>query len=152
LPKWESTAPANATEGTYPPKSYGTYQNYVSWWRGERAAAYDYIPNQHTNYYQVTWEPNPGPNTEWMGTDAQMVELYQAAYQGAHATDPTLPSWARCLQHQSMLAWIPSMAPYGWANYVDAVSCHGYYTIASSSAKPPEPYDLPASSSSCVRS
>jgi hypothetical protein len=35
------------------------------------------------------------------------------------------------------------MAPYGWGKYVDAVSCHGYYTLASSSAKPPEAYGLP---------
>ena len=145
LPKWESTAPANATEGTYPPKSYGTYQNYVSLVGEESVRLHtDYIPNQHTNYYQVTWEPNPGPNTEWMGTDAQMVELYQAAYQGAHATDPDAAVMGPAASSISQcLAWIPSMAPYGWANYVDAVSCHGYYTIASSSAKPPEPYDLP---------
>jgi hypothetical protein len=145
LPKWASTAPATATEGTYPPKSYSTYQDYVALVGEESVRLHtDYIPNQHKNYYQVTWEPNPGPNTEWMGTDAQMVELYQAAYQGAHSTDPdAVVMGPAASSMKQCLAWIPLMAPYGWGNYVDAVSCHGYYTIASSSSKPPEPYDLP---------
>lgn len=145
LPKWASTAPASATEGTYPPKSYSTYQNYAALVGEESVRLHqDYIPNQHKNYYQVTWEPNPGPNTQWMGTDAEMVELYKAAWQGVHSTDPDAAVMGPAASSLSQcLAWIPRMAPYGWGNYVDAVSCHGYYTIASSSSKPPEPYNLP---------
>jgi hypothetical protein len=145
LPRWASTEPRTATKGTYPPKSFSAYQNYVALVGEESARLHsEYIPNQHKNYYQVTWETNPGPPTEWMGTDSQMVELYQAAHAGAHSTDPdamvmgpAASSVLRCI------AWIEQMAPYGWANYVDAVSCHGYYTVASSSSKPPEPYGLP---------
>lgn len=145
LPKWASTAPANSTSGTYPPKSFSAYQSYAALVGEESARIHnDYIPNQHKNYYQVTWEPNPGPNTEWMGTDAQMVQLYQAAYEGVHSTDPNAAVMGPAASSmKDCIAWIPQMAPYGWANYIDAVSCHGYYTLASSSAKPPEPYGLP---------
>jgi hypothetical protein len=145
LPNWASTAPANSTKGSYPPKSFSAYQSYAALVGEESARIHtDYIPNQHKNYYQVTWEPNPGPPTQWMGTDAQMVQLYQAAYEGVHSTDPDAAVMGPAASSlKDCIAWIPPMVPYGWGNYVDAVSCHGYYTIASSSAKPPEPYNLP---------
>jgi hypothetical protein len=145
IPNWASTAPATGADGTYPPKSFSTYQNYAALVGEESARIHnEYIPNQHKNYYQVTWEPNPGPPTQWKGTDAQMVQLYQAAYEGVHSTDPDAAVMGPAASSlKDCIAWIPQMAPYGWANYVDAVSCHGYYTNASSSAKPPEPYNLP---------
>jgi hypothetical protein len=40
--------------------------------------------------------------------------------------------------------WLTRLAPLGFAKYLDAVSCHGYYTIAASSSKPPESADLPS--------
>ena len=146
LPRWASTEPSTATSGTYPPKSYSVYQNYVAQVGLESKRLHNaYIPNQHKNYYQVTWEPNPGPSTEWKGTESQMVELYKAAYEGAHSTDPdaaiigpAASSLPQCI------TWIGKIAPYGWANYTDAVSCHGYYTIGSSAMKPPETYGLQA--------
>jgi hypothetical protein len=39
--------------------------------------------------------------------------------------------------------WLTRLAPLGFAKYLDAVSCHGYYTLAASSSKPPESADLP---------
>jgi hypothetical protein len=140
LPAWASTAPSPTAIGSYPPKSFPAFQAYVAS-VGEESARVRaaFIPHQQNNYYQVTWEPDPGPATQWMGTDEQFVELYRAAWQGAHATDPN----ARIMGPTTMTIplcseWLTRLAPLGFTRYLDAVSCHGYYAISASSAIPPE--------------
>jgi hypothetical protein len=145
IPAWASTAPSSTSTGSYPPKSYSAYQSYVSLVGEEsaRVRAQD-IPNQQKNYYQVTWEPDPGPSTQWMGSDSEFVSLYQAAWNGVHSVDPnavvmgpTTTGLPNCSD------WLNRLAPLGFIKYLDAVSCHGYYTNSASSAKPPEPANLP---------
>lgn len=146
IPAWASTAPSATAVGSYPPKSFSAYQAYAAL-VGEESARIQtgYIPNQQKNYYQVTWEPDPGPATQWMGTDAEFVSLYEAAWNGVHSTDanaaimgPTTQGLVTCGQ------WLTRLAPLGFTKYLDAVACHGYYTLAASSSKPPEPAGLPS--------
>ena len=145
LPAWASTAPSAHAFGTYPPKSFSAFQNYSALVGQESVLIHaKYIPNQQKNYYQVTWEPDPGPSTEWKGSDAQFVELYQAAWNGVHSTDPDAMVMGPATQGPVTCGeWLTRLAPLGFTKYLDAVSCHGYYTISASSSKPPESADLP---------
>ena len=146
LPFWASTAPSPSSGGSYPPKSYSAFQSYAAL-VGEESARIQkyYIPNQHKNYYQVSWEPDPGPSTEWKGTDAQFVELYKSVWEGVHSTDPNAATLGPATQSLGICAsWLERLAPLGFAKYLDAVSCHGYYIVGASSALPPEVGDLPA--------
>ena len=144
IPAWASTAPSLSGAGSYPPKSFGAYQDYAALVGEESARIRSrYISQQQKNYYQVTWEPHPGPSTRWMGTDAQFVALYQAAWNGVHSTDanaavmgPTTQGLVACGQ------WLTRLAPLGFTRYLDAVACHGYYALGASSAIPPEPAGL----------
>jgi hypothetical protein len=144
IPAWASTAPSARATGSYPPRSFSAFRAYTALVGEESARVQStYIPNQQYNYYQVTWEPDPGTPTAWMGTDAQFVQLYQSAWNGVHATDsnakvmgPTTTSLTLCSD------WLNRLAPLGLTKYLDAVSCHGYYAIAASSAIPPEPAGL----------
>ena len=145
LPFWASTAPSPSAGGSYPPKSYSAFQSYAAL-VGEESARIQkyYIPNQHKNYYQVSWEPDPGPSTEWKGTDAQFVELYKSVWEGVHSTDPNAATLGPATQSLGICAsWLERLAPLGFAKYLDAVSCHGYYIVGASSALPPEVGDLP---------
>ncbi len=145
FPAWASTAPSPSAVGTYPPKSFSAFQSYSALVGQESALIHArYIPNQQKNYYQVTWEPDPGPATEWMGTDAQFVQLYQAAWNGVHSSDPNAMVMGPTTQGPVTCAqWLTRLAPLGLTKYLDAVACHGYYTLAASSSLPPEPADLP---------
>ncbi len=145
LPHWASTAPSAGSVGTYPPKSFSAFQSYSALVGEESAIVHaKYIPNQQKNYYQVTWEPDPGPPTQWMGTDAQFVQLYKAAWNGVHSSDPDAMVMGPTTQGPVACGqWLTRLAPLGFAKYLDAVACHGYYTLAASSSKPPEPADLP---------
>ena len=145
LPGWASTAPSGAS-GTYPPKSFSAFQSYSALVGQESALIHaKYIPSQQKNYYQVTWEPDPGPATQWMGSDAQFVELYQSVWNGVHSTDPDAAVMGPTTQGPVTCGqWLTRLAPLGLTKYLDAVACHGYYTLAASSSKPPEPADLPS--------
>jgi hypothetical protein len=145
IPAWASTAPSPHATGSYPPKSFSAYQSYASLVGQETARIQaTYIPDQKKNYYQVTWEPDPGPATQWMGSDSQFVSLYQAAFQGVHATDPDAMVMGPTTTNLTLCNdWLNRLAPLGFTKYLDAVSCHGYYTIGASSALPPEPSNLP---------
>ena len=145
LPAWASTAPSAHAFGTYPPKSFSAFQNYSALVGQESVLIHaKYIPNQQKNYYQVTWEPDPGPSTEWKGSDAQFVELYKAAWNGVHSTDPDAATMGPATQGPVTCGeWLTRLAPLGFTKYLDAVSCHGYYTLSASSSKPPESADLP---------
>ncbi len=144
LPEWASTAPSANAFGTYPPKSFSAFQSYSALLGQESVRIHSaYIPNQQKNYYQVTWEPDPGPATQWMGTDAQFVSLYQAAWNGVHSTDPNAAVMGpTTMSLTACAAWLSRLAPLGYSKYLDAVSCHGYYTTSASSSKPPEPANL----------
>lgn len=146
IPAWASTAPSSSAFGTYPPKSFSAYQSYMAKVGQESTLIHaQYIPNQQKNYYQVTWEPDPGPATEWKGTDAQFVQLYQAAYNGVHSTDPDAAIMGPTTQGISTCAaWLTRLAPLGFTKYLDAVACHGYYALGTSSSVPPETAGLPA--------
>ena len=147
LPYWASTAPSPSAQGSYPPKSYSTLQSYAALVGEESARIHkEYIPNQHKNYYQASWEPDPGPpQTEWKGTDAQFVEYYKAVWEGVHSTDPDAAVMGPATQSLGICAsWLERLAPLGFTKYLDAVSCHGYYIIGASSALPPEAGNLPA--------
>jgi hypothetical protein len=144
LPRWASTAPSPSAVGSYPPRSFSAFQSYAALVGEESARIHNqYIPNQKKNYYQVTWEPDPGPSTQWMGSDSEFVSLYKAVWEGVHSTDPDAAVMGPATQSLPKCAeWISRMAPYGYTKYLDAVACHGYYTLASSSSKPPEPANL----------
>ena len=146
IPAWASTAPSGSAKGSYPPKSFSAYQAYTALVGEESALIHaQYIPKQQKTYYQVTWEPDPGPSTEWRGTDAQFVQLYQAAWNGVHSTDPTAAVMGPATQGiPTCAAWITRLAPLGFTKYLDAVACHGYYALGTSSAVPPEPAGLPS--------
>ncbi|HEX4150719.1 MAG TPA: hypothetical protein VHY75_00760 [Steroidobacteraceae bacterium] len=145
IPPWASTAPGTKSSGSYPPKSFSAFQHYMSLVGKEtERVRKEFIPNQQRNYYQVTWEPDPGPATHWAGTDSEFVALYRAAWQGLHSTDPKAVVMGPATEGLSSCgAWVDRLAPLGFTKYIDAVSCHGYYTLGASSAKPPEPADLP---------
>jgi hypothetical protein len=145
LPPWASTAPTPKSAGSYPPKSFSAFQAYTALVGQEtESVRRKYIPDQQKNYYQVAWEPDPGPATHWVGSDADFTALYQAAWRGLHSTDPnavvlgpTTSGFSSCAK------WLDRLAPLGFAQFMDGVACHGYYTLGASSAKPPEPADLP---------
>ncbi|MGD0504951.1 MAG: hypothetical protein ABSD02_19615 [Steroidobacteraceae bacterium] len=146
LPYWASTAPSPSTQGSYPPKSYSYLQSYAALVGEESARIHkEYIPNQHKNYYQASWEPDPGPPDAWKGTDAQFVEFYKSVWEGVHSTDPDAAVIGPATQSLGICAsWLERLAPLGFTKYLDAVSCHGYYIIGASSALPPEAGNLPA--------
>lgn len=144
LPYWASTAPSSTARGSYPPKSYTAYESYLAQVGTEISRVHNtYIPNQKKNPYLVTWEPDTGTPTQWMGTDAQFVELYQYAHAGIHSTDPDALVAGPVNTSLGLCAsWLTRLAPLGFTKYIDAVACHGYYAIGSSSALPPEPAGL----------
>ncbi len=144
IPYWASTAPSPEAGGSYPPKSFSAFQSYSALVGKEMARIHkDYIPNQHKNYYQLSWEPDPGPSTEWKGTDAQFIELYKAGYEGLHSTDPDAAVMGPATQSLGICAsWLERLVPEGYGKYLDAVSCHGYYIVGASSALPPEAGNL----------
>jgi len=145
IPAWASTAPTPPAVGSYPPASYPQYQAYTAL-VGENSVLVQaqYIPRQQKNYYQVTWEPDPGPSTQWLGSDSQFVELYQAAWNGLHSTDPAAVVMGPASSQVSICSnWLNRLAPEGLSQYLDAVACHGYYASGNALDTAPEDVDLP---------
>jgi hypothetical protein len=145
IPGWASAAPDDNAKGSYPPKSFSDFQNYMARvGRETEQVRQRYIPSQQKNYYQVTWEPDPGPPTQWAGNDADFVSLYRAAWQGLHSSDPhAVVMGPATMSLTACGEWLRRLAPLGFTKYLDALACHGYYTIGTSSDKPPESADLP---------
>ena len=145
IPSWASTAPTPTSKGSYPPKSFSAFQSYTALVGQESARVQaEYIPNQQKNYYQVTWEPDSPGGTDWMGTDSEFVALYHAAWNGLHSTDPNAVVMGPTTGNITLCTdWLNRLSPLGLTKYLDAVACHGYYTNSASSAKPPEPANLP---------
>src|SRR5579859_6728670 len=122
IPAWASTAPAAGARGSYPPKSFADFRVYTSL-VGEESARVQatYIPNQDHNYYQITWEPDPGTPTEWKGSDAEFVHLYEAAWGGVHTTDPNAQVMGPTTTSIPLCdAWLNRLAPLGLTRYLDA--------------------------------
>jgi hypothetical protein len=79
-----------------------------------------------------------------VGSDSEFVALYRAAWLGLHSTDPNAVVMGPATSGLSTCPqWLRRLSPMGFEKYIDAVACHGYYTIGASSATPPEPADLP---------
>jgi hypothetical protein len=145
IPAWASTAPDENAKGSYPPKSFTDFQAYAARvGRETERVRRHYIPGEQKNYYQITWEPDPGTPTHWAGSDADFVSLYRAAWQGLHSSDPNaVVMGPATMSLEACAEWLNRLAPLGLTRYLDAVACHGYYTIGTSSDKPPESADLP---------
>ncbi|WP_321945567.1 hypothetical protein [Paraburkholderia sp. J10-1] len=126
IPAWASPTGAFEDEALAP-SDLSYYQNYMARIGTEsNLIRTTYFPNQSANYYQLTWEPD----AQWQGTNAQFVQLYQTVYQGIHSTDPhavvmgptdTAPS--------GTASQLKTLAPLGYAQYIDGVTTHGYYDI-----------------------
>ncbi|WP_321960269.1 hypothetical protein [Paraburkholderia sp. J7] len=136
IPAWASPTGAFEDEALAP-SDLSYYQNYMARIGTEsNLIRTTYFPNQSANYYQLTWEPD----AQWQGTNAQFVQLYQTVYQGIHSTDPhavvmgptdTAPS--------GTASQLKTLAPLGYAQYIDGVTTHGYYDInGTSPSYPPE--------------
>ena len=96
LPRWASTEPSTATKGTYPPKSFSAYQNYVALVGEESARLHrEYIPNQHKNYYQVTMEPNPGPPPNGWAPIRRWLNYTKRPTRARIPPTPMRRSWGR---------------------------------------------------------
>lgn len=138
IPGWASPTGAQ-TEG-YAPASESAFQNYASRVGTDSAqirAAY--FPNQAKDYYQITWEPDGGGPTQWVDTDANLVAMYQAAYNGVHSTDPNaVVMGVTAAMVRSNTAWLKRLAPLGIAQYLDGLTIHGYYDAGTSPSHPPE--------------
>jgi hypothetical protein len=145
IPGWASAAPEGAPKGSYPPASFEDFRAYAARvGRETERVRRQYIPKQRKNYYQVTWEPDPGTPTHWLGSDADFVSLYRAVWQGVHSTDPNAVVMGPTnIGLQACAEWLNRLAPLGLTHFLDAVACHGYYTTGTSSASPPESSDLP---------
>lgn len=138
IPGWAS--PDGKETHSYAPASLAAYQDYMSRVGTDSAqirAAY--FPNQSSNYYQVTWEPDYGGGLPWKDTDAHFVDLYRATYQGIHATDPNAVVMGIANNSvRNNIEWLDRLAPLGVGRYLDGVAIHGYYDIGCSPSHPPE--------------
>ena len=82
-------------------------------------------PADQQHFYEVTWEPNVPWG--WKGTPAELVRVYQIAYQELHAADPkavvTGPTLALSPStYEEMLALFQE----GLAKYLDVIDIHPY--------------------------
>jgi hypothetical protein len=144
IPCWAApsgTCAAGATfEEGYAPASLSTMQSYMNLVGTDSAlirAAY--FPNQTSNYYQVTWEPDAGGPTQWLDTQTNFVALYQAVYNGIHATDPNAVVMGVTDSFVTTnIAWLQTYAPLGLTQYLDGLTIHGYYDAGTSPSHPPE--------------
>lgn len=135
IPAWDSPTGA-FNDSTYLPLDTAGYQRYMTQVGVETEAMRErYLPGMAHNYYQVTWEPN----NQWLGTNAQFVELYQLAYTGLHAGDPNAVVMGPTDAFPSLTtSRLKTMAPLGLPQYVDAITTHGYYDAGTSPSHPPE--------------
>ncbi|WP_242538477.1 hypothetical protein [Trinickia acidisoli] len=138
IPGWAS--PTGAPTHSYAPVSEAAYRSYLSRVGADSAqirAAY--FPDQSSNYYQVTWEPDYDGGLPWRDTDAHFVDLYRATYEAIHATDPQAvvmgPTNASVRENAH---WLKRLAPLGIGRYLDGLTIHGYYDVGTSPSHPPE--------------
>ncbi|TKC91158.1 hypothetical protein FAZ69_07285 [Trinickia terrae] len=138
IPGWSS--PDGKDTHSYAPASLTAYQDYMSRVGADSAqirAAW--FPNQSSNYYQVTWEPDYEGGLPWKGSDASFVDMYRATWQGVHASDPNAIVMGTANNSvRTNIEWLDRLAPLGIGRYLDGVAIHGYYDIGVSPSHPPE--------------
>ncbi len=137
FPGWANSS--GTTSASYPPSSFSVYQDFLTRVGQERALNMGLHPTMTKNYYQVTWEPDPGTGDAWQGTDDDFVSLYQAAYDGLHAGDPNAVVMG--LTGSSISAndqMLTRMLAAGIGPYLDGLSYHGYYDAGCNWDHPPE--------------
>ena len=138
IPAWAS--PTHVATHSYVPVSLPAYQSFMNRVGQEsNQVRTQRFPRQSRNYYQVTWEPDYNSGLPWRDTDANLVALYQATWEGIHATDPDAVIMGTTnASVGTNTAWLQRLAPLGIGRYLDGVSIHGYYDIGSSPSHPPE--------------
>lgn len=125
---------------SYMPSSLDEYRDYMKRVGEESNRVRSTVfPQQSNNYYQVTWEPDYEGGLPWKDTDANLVALFKATYEGIHATDPHAVVMGLTLSSLDKNSeWLERLAPLGIAKYLDGVSAHGYYDVGTSPSHPPE--------------
>jgi hypothetical protein len=128
IPTW-AISNGSGPPDSYPPSSFQAYQDFMAEVGQEQAGVRTSLfPAQAHNYYQVTWEPDMGTGNQWLGTDADFVSLYQAAYQGLHSSDTSaVVMGVTSVSVAGTVAWLQRLAPLGLASNLDGVSTHAYY-------------------------
>lgn len=138
IPGWAS--PTGVATHSYAPKSLADYQDYM----GRVGLESDrirkqYFPAQSANYYQVTWEPDYSGGLPWLDTDANLVAMYRATWQGIHGTDPSaVVMGVTNAMVRENTRWLNRLVPQGLGPYLDGVTVHGYYDAGTSPSHPPE--------------
>ncbi|RAR50196.1 hypothetical protein C7401_14264 [Paraburkholderia unamae] len=130
IPAWLSPTGQFEDESRLP-TDLAYYQDYMSRVGTEsNIIRTTYFPKQSANYYQLTWEPD----SQWQGTNAEFIQLYQTVYQGLHSTDPHAMLMGPTDTAPSGTAdQLKTLAPLGFAQLIDGVTTHGYYDINGSS-------------------
>jgi hypothetical protein len=138
IPGWANSTGKDTH--SYAPTSLAAYRAFMTRVGTESNRVRSTVfPHQTNNYYQVTWEPDYDGGLPWRDTDANLVAMFKATYEGIHATDPhavvmglTLSSLGKNTE------WLQRLAPLGIAKYLDGVSAHGYYDVGTSPSHAPE--------------
>jgi hypothetical protein len=132
---WDSSTGA-VNDTTTLPVDLAGYQSYMSLVGTDtELIRQKYYPNESANYYQVTWEPD----VNWKGSNADFVSLYKTVYTGLHATDPHAVVMGPTDSFPSLTTTqLQTLAPLGFAQYVDGITTHGYYDAGTSPSHPPE--------------
>ncbi|MBX4201907.1 hypothetical protein KW803_03405 [Candidatus Saccharibacteria bacterium] len=136
IPGWANQSGQDSSK--YPPNDFSAYQAYMKKVGQEVAATRQALyPNMQYDYYQITWEPETGTGTNWLGTDAQFAQLYQNAWLGLHAGDPqaivlgpTYGSVACNTQTGTTIGGcggLTKLSQIGATQYMDGLSSHGYW-------------------------
>ena len=141
IPGWASPTGA-FQDDMYAPTNLSTYyQGYMGRVGTDTEAIRKaYFPNQQSNYYQVTWEPN------WQDSASNFVAMYKAVYQGLHSTDPNAVVMGSTSPEPGACAWceggqLQTYGALGLGQYIDGVTTHAYYSANPSPSQPPEQYD-----------
>ncbi|WP_260854064.1 hypothetical protein [Paraburkholderia sp. BCC1886] len=138
IPKWAS--PTGKETHSYAPSSLAQMKDYMAKVGAEsNRVRTTYFPAQRDNYYQVTWEPDADGGLPWRDTDAHLVAMYQAVYEGIHRNDPHAvvmgPTYASV---QANVVAMRRLGPQGIGRYMDGMTIHGYYDIGTTPSHPPE--------------
>lgn len=138
IPKWAS--PNGQETHSYAPVSASAMRDYMMKVGTEASRARKTLfPQQAHNYYQVTWEPDPGGGLPWRDTDQNFVAMYATVYEGIHAADPDAivmgPTYVSIADNAK---YLKHFAQLGLARYLDGVTVHGYYDFGTSPSHPPE--------------
>lgn len=138
IPGWAS--PTGKETHSFAPVSTTAMRDYMAKVGAESSRARETtFPQQRHNFYQVTWEPDPGGGLPWKDSDQNFVAMYAATWEGIHASDPNAvvmgPTYASIADNAK---YLKHFAQLGLARYLDGVTVHGYYDFGTSPSHPPE--------------